>query len=232
MSERQELIDRRCLAFSGKDGLPSCQWVGTSGAHLEGYFCLDPASPDLRFLRKLARKLIAPFIGQGIDVVATPATGSLPLNTMVTDELQNIEGRFIASIWADKEGPHGQTQFVINRPTFAEHLHNKKALLVEDYINRQYTADKLISVMHDIGGEVVGVTTVGANSNVNAKSLKVPRFHSLCEVAYKVWSPKECAAQGPCSRLEPFVVDPGLGHGAEYKAAHPDYQGGFITILS
>jgi hypothetical protein len=30
----------------------------------------------------------------------------------------------------------------------------------------------------------------------------------------------------------PIVADEALGHGADYQKAHPDYEGGFVELLS
>ena len=233
MSIEQELIDRRCLAYSGQGGVPECQWIGTSGAHLSGYFCLDPASPDLVFIKKIARELIAPFIGLGIKTVVTPATGSIPLSLLVTEELMAAEGDdTIKSVWADKvikgDGTKG---FDFTRPGFSGHVAGQKVLLVEDVINRQHTASQVIELIRAVGGELVGVTTVAAQGKITAESLDVPSFHKLCEINYDAWEPEQCTLEGPCSRKSPIVADPGLGHGQEHQQAHSDYQGGYITLL-
>ena len=230
---KQELVDRRCLNFSGQGGVPRCQWVGTSGAHLDGYFCLDPASPDTRFMRRLARELVAPFTGQGIRAVVTPAIGSISLGAFAADALMEADGAgTVWSLWADKlETGAIAKNFGLIRPTFASRVQGMNTLIVEDIINRRYTATKVKECVQQAGGVVVGMATAVALQDVHAANLGVPRLHALCNIAYNSWAPEQCAQEGPCSRNEPFVVDEGLGHGDAYQQKHPLYGGGFIKLL-
>jgi adenine/guanine phosphoribosyltransferase-like PRPP-binding protein len=229
----QELIGRRCLSLSGEHGVPSCQWIGTSGAHLDGYFCLDRASPDLGFLRRVARRLITPFIGLGIQTVITPAIGSIPLSTLAAEELMASEATTVSSVWADKvasEGPGMTSDFDFVRPGYAELVADALVLIVEDVINRKYTVSRVRDRARGLGAHIVGIASVASLEDVDAASLDVPILHNLCEVRYSSWSPSDCAEQGPCSRSEPIVINPGLGHGIEYQTRNSGYPGGFISL--
>src|SRR5581483_4308429 len=216
---QQELTERQCLSFSGKGGVPKCQWIGTSGAHLDGYFCLDRASPDLKFLHKVTRQLISPFVGLDIQTVITPAIGSIPLSTLVAEELM-ATGISVSSVWADKvasEEPSRASDFDFIRPGYAELVAGTPCLIVEDVINKMHTVSRVRDRARALGARIVGVASVATLYDVDAASLNVPILHSLCQIRYNSWTPSACAEQGPCSRYDPIVVDPGLGHGAEYQ---------------
>lgn len=103
--------------------------------------------------------------------------------------------------------------------------------MVEDIINRRHTVLKVMSRIRELGGEVIGVSAVVTLPDVSAENLGTLQFERMGEISYQAWPPDQCVREGPCSRSEPVVVDPGLGHGAEFAAEHPDYAGGFVTLL-
>ncbi|HEV2403052.1 MAG TPA: phosphoribosyltransferase [Candidatus Saccharimonadales bacterium] len=227
-----ELYERQCLALSGENDVPRCQWIGISGAHLDGYFCLDRATPDLVFLRKVSRRLITPFIGLGVQTVITPAIGTIPLGALVTEELMAADHTLVYSVWADKtaSGEPDMTDFDFVRPGHTELVTNARVLIVDDIINRRYTVSRVRDRARGLGAHVVGVASVASLGDVSAENLNVPLLHNLCKIKYDSWAPAACTEQGPCSRLEPVVVNPGLGHGAEYQAKNPEYPGGFVLL--
>jgi orotate phosphoribosyltransferase len=239
MNVRQELVQRGCLYFSGRDGIPDCQFIGVSGNHLAGYNNFDPALRDIDFLRRVTRQLVAPFVQRDreIGAVVTAATGSIPLEVLSALAIMETEDRNnVAGIWADKIEELDDLVFAFIRPGFAEAIaeatdRGQQVLIVEDMINRQFTIRKLISSTRAAGGDIAGVATIAANKGVTAQSLAVPVVNQLCEVAYDTWTPEKCAKEGPCSNAVPIVVDEALGHGAAYQLRYPDYIGGYINLV-
>jgi adenine/guanine phosphoribosyltransferase-like PRPP-binding protein len=237
MNVLQELADRGCVYASGKLGVPDCQFIGTSGAHLQGYFNFDPAMPDIAFLDELAALLAKPFAGKNVGAIVYPAVGSIQLGALVALKLSQMEGTSVAGIWADKvKDEHDQLQgFAFERPGFLPTLQKviaegKGIGIVDDMINRQYTMGLILEAVRSAGGEVVGVSTVAANRDVTAESLGVSELTILCEIAYDTMKPEACEQSGWCAKGIPIVVNDGLGHGSDFQKIHPDYKGGFIEL--
>jgi hypothetical protein len=51
-------------------------------------------------------------------------------------------------------------------------------------------------------------------------------LEALASVSFAAVDPDECAL---CQKEVPIVED--IGHGADYKAEHPDYAGGYVKLL-
>ncbi len=54
----------------------------------------------------------------------------------------------------------------------------------------------------------------------------MPRLETLATVSFDAVAEEACPL---CAAQVPIVED--IGHGAGYRAAHPDYPGGYVTLL-
>lgn len=222
MNARKELENVGCI-YTG-------HFVGVSTKHLAGYCNIDPLLPHVTLVGKMVKELVEHFKDDGVEVVATPAVGAIPFAHWGAIHLKKMTGREISGVWADKVSGATQREFIFEREGFTQHVKGKKVLILEDMINQMASIKAMIKTVTEAGGEIVGVGSIAANRGADAKALKVPKFVKLCSVEYDVWDADDCPVNGLCAKGEPIVED--IGHGDDYKKAHPKYKGGYIKLLS
>ncbi len=154
--------------------------------------------------------------------VVGAATGAIPL-ALVTAMHLNNGTLYPGYAWADKDGD----DFVFERAGFIEQLAGKQVLVVEDLLNTGDTTKKIIALVRQHGGEVIGVSVVCNRGNETAESLGVPRLEELASVDFQAFDADTCPL---CADAVPIVAD--IGHGSEYLVGHPDYLGGYINVLT
>lgn len=193
-------------------------FVYKSGKHGSGYINMDPLFPDVDLVGMLCAKLVEPFEGQ-FDTVASPATGGVVLAFASATE---THGRRPAAVWADKHGDG----FRFERAGFVNHLNGKRVLVVEDLLTTGSSVFKVCREAEKHGAEIIGVSVICNRGGVTAEQLRVSRLEALATVNFSAANPDVCEL---CGKRVPIIED--IGHGAEYKLAHPDYQGGFSKVL-
>ena len=99
--------------------------------------------------------------------------------------------------------------------------------MVEDLLNTGGSVEKVRREVERHSGQLVGVSVICNRGNLTADRLGVPRLEALASVNFEAIPADECPL---CASAVPIVED--IGHGAEYRATHPDYAGGYITVIS
>lgn len=204
-----EELEKIGAVFRGK------HFVYASGKHGDGYINMDMMFPHTAVVAEICRELAAPFAGE-FDTVAAPATGGIVLSVL-TAQATNTKG-----VWADKAG---DGDFAFERAGFLEQVKGKRVLVVEDLLTTGGSVEKVCRQIERAGGTVVAVSVVCNRGAVTAEMLQVPTLHSLAEVSFTAYEPQECPG---CQNTLPIVSD--MGHGDEYKAEHPEYAGGYVTL--
>lgn len=202
-------------------------FVYKSGKHGPGYINMDPVFPNTGLMWQIGTHLWMPFAGQ-FDVIAAPAVGGIVLAIAAAFTLHyevdiGSGGPIVSAVWADKQGD----DFVFERAGFAERLYGKRVLVVEDLLTTGDSVSKVCRAAELLGAETVGVSAIVNRGGVTAEQLNVPRLESLASVSFDAVLETHCDL---CAKQVPIVED--IGHGAEYKLAHPDYLGGYSKVLS
>jgi orotate phosphoribosyltransferase len=218
MDVRKELEAKGCT-YNG-------HFVGTSGKHLGGYCNVDPILPHVTVVAEMARMMVAPFSDKNVDTVVSPAVGGIPLSHWGAYQLERLTGKTTLGVWADKAKPDG---FAFERRGFLEAVQGRRVIILEDMINQMFSMRKVVDLIKQAGGDLVGVAAIAVNKGVSADAIGVPTLVKLCDVPYDVWSPEDCLKDGLCSQHVPIVVD--IGHGDEFRELHPDYPGGYTRLL-
>ncbi len=195
-------------------------FVYTSGKHGSAYINLDPLFPNVGLVSQLGNLLVKPFVGQ-VDTVIAPATGGIVLSVLAARALVD-RGYPVAATWADKH----DDGFVVERAGFAEHLRDKRVLVVEDLLNTGGSVEKVCREAERHGGQLVGVSVICNRGSLTADKLRVPRLEALVSVSFEAIPADECPL---CESAVPIVVD--IGHGAKYRIDHPGYAGGYVTMI-
>jgi orotate phosphoribosyltransferase len=196
-------------------------FVYTSGKHGSGYINLDPLFPNVGLMAKICARLVEPFLGE-FDTVAAPAVGGIELAVLAAAAADNDE-RPVAVAWADKN----DNGFRFERAGFEQHITGKRVLVVEDLLTTGDSVAKVCDQARSLGAELIGVSVICNRGGVSASDLGVPVLAELATVNFTAVAEAECEL---CANAEPIVED--VGHGGAYKERHPDYQGGFVRLLS
>lgn len=202
-----------------------CLFVSTTGKLLTGYVNCEVIYPHYPVVQDLVRQLVEPFLGE-VEAFVCPATGDIVLAQYATI-LANRLGHPTTAVWADKDG--SDNSYRIERNGFESAVRGKKVVVLNDRISQGGTTLKVISEARRLDCEVLAVATLAGVSRATPEMLGVPRVHALSIIDVETFPPEEVP-----SRYQgfPIVVDESLGHGAQYKAEHPDYPGGFIKLLT
>ncbi|MGH3546067.1 MAG: phosphoribosyltransferase family protein [Mycobacteriales bacterium] len=204
-------------------------FVYKSGKHGSGYINLDTIFPNVGVVSDLCADLIAPFLGVtetgdtetgGVDTVAAPAVGGIVLSVLAGCAFRDA-GRSVSAIWADKNGD----DFAFERAGFTDQLRGKRVLVVEDLLTTGGSVAKVCRQAERHGAEIVGVSVVCNRGGVTASQLGVARLEALTSVSFTAVDPGTCSL---CVAGTPIVDD--IGHGGAYKAEHPTYKGGYISV--
>lgn len=196
-------------------------FVYVSGKHGSGYINIDPLFPDVALVSQLCEKLVEPYVGS-VDAVVAPATGGIVLSVLSARALLD-KGDVVSSVWADKTGDR---DFAFERAGFADAVKGKRVLVVEDLLTTGFSVEKVSRLVERHGGEIAGVSVVVNRGSVTAASLDVPRLDALVSVEFEATEADRCPL---CAAETPIVED--IGHGGEFRAQHPEYQGGYMKLL-
>jgi orotate phosphoribosyltransferase len=197
-------------------------FVYTSGKHGSAYINSDPMFPDAGVVAEIADHLVEPFLGR-VDTVVAPAVGGIVLTVQCALAFHR-RGENVASVWADKADGGA---FVFERAGFVQHVKGKRVLVVEDLLNTGGSVEKTCRLVEANGGKLVGASVVCNRGSSTPESLQVPELTTLAKVQMDVYEADACPL---CAEERPIVDD--LSHGDRFKATHPDYPGGYVSLVS
>lgn len=195
-------------------------FVYKSGKHGPHYINPDLIFPNVNRLSRICRMLVEPFEDR-IDTVAAPATGGIVIAALSALSLCH-RGHDAVAVWADKNGD----SLAFERAGFIAQLHDKRVLVVEDLLTTGSSVDRVCREAERHGAHIVGVSAICNRGGVTAAQLGVPRLEALADVSFQAFDSKECEL---CASSVPIVLD--IGHGNKYKTRHPEYPGGYVTLL-
>jgi orotate phosphoribosyltransferase len=200
-----------------------CLFVSTTGKLLTGYVNCEVIFPYIRVVEDLVVQLVEPFLGS-VDGFICPATGDIVL-LQAANRFAHDSGYTTTAVWADKQPDNS---YHIERNGFAEAIRGRRVLVLNDRISQGGTALKVVAEARQLGCEVVGVATLAGVTSASAEMLGVSRLHALSIIDVQAF-PLDAVPDEYVGL--PIVVDEPLGHGVDYQKLHPDYAGGFITLL-
>lgn len=195
-------------------------FVYTSGKHGSAYINLDPMFPEVSVVAEISDRLIEPYLGR-VDTVVAPATGGIVL-TVQCGLAFSRRNETVGAVWADKSNEG----FLFERAGFLQHITGKRVLVVEDLLNTGGSVEKTCRLVERHGGQLVGASVVCNRGTSTKESLQVPKLTSLINMKMDVFEKQSCPL---CEEQRPIVDD--LAHGDKYKVAHPDYKGGYVSLL-
>ncbi len=185
-------------------------FIFTSGRHSSVYVSKDALYPHTQLTSQIGRMMAEKCSHLNMDTVAAPALGGIILSQWVGYHLTQIKEQEVNSVYAEKDGKGG---FEFTRG-YDKFIKDKKVLAVEDLTTTGNSVKKVVKVIEEYGGEVVGVCVI-INRNpdrVNTKMFDLP-FFELAVFEAEDYSEDEAPAE-----LMAQPINTEFGHGKEYLA--------------
>ncbi len=163
-----------------------------SGALLEGHFLLASGRHSAQYIEKfrlleqprltsrLCAEIARRFADDGIECVVGPVTGGI----ILAFEVARILG--VRAVYAER-ADDGKG-FALRRGF--ELKPNEKCLVVEDIVTTGGSAQKVVELVRENSGEVMGVALLVDRSN-GALRIDAPRVESLLTMQVESWAPGE-----------------------------------------
>ena len=163
-----------------------------SGALLEGHFLLASGRHSAQYIEKfrlleqprltsrLCAEIARRFDGDGIECVIGPVTGGI----ILAFEVARILG--VRAVYAERADDG--IGFALRRGF--ELKPNEKCLIVEDIVTTGGSAQKVVELTRENGGDVGGVALLVDRSN-GALQIDAPRVESLLTLQVESWAPGE-----------------------------------------
>ncbi|MDO8470868.1 MAG: phosphoribosyltransferase family protein [bacterium] len=193
-------------------------FVLTSGKHSEVYVNKDALYPYTGKTGRLCEMIAKHFEQDGVQTVIGPAMGGVILSQWTAYHLDWILGRDVSAVYAEKVG-NGDA-FTISRG-YDELIPGRKVLVVEDVLTTGGSAKKVVEVVRQLGGNVVGVGVLCNRGGVTFHDVgDVPKLFALCTITLNTWAREECPL---CSQGVP------IKHGRWQGARVPAPETGIST---
>lgn len=163
-----------------------------SGALLEGHFLLASGRHSAQYIEKfrlleqpgltsrLCAEIARRFENDGIECVVGPVTGGI----ILAFEVARILG--VRAVYAERA--EDGVNFALRRGFQLKP--NEKCLVVEDIVTTGGSAQKVVELVRENGGDVVGVALLVDRSN-GALKIDAPRVESLLTMQVESWAPGE-----------------------------------------
>lgn len=177
--------------------------VYSSGKHGDTYFNKNRIFTKPDYISWIGKQFAQEFADNKIDAVIGPVTGGAILSSWTAYYLSEVENKNIHSLYADKKGD----DFVIKRG-YDKFCRNKNVLVVEDVLTTGNSIKKVIKVVIDNGGRVVGIASICNRGSLTKSDFGVKKFFSLKIIELKSYSAKDCPL---CDKGIPINKE--LGHG-------------------
>ncbi len=188
--------------------------VYSADGHGSAYVNKDAVFPYTKKISRLCKIIAEQFVDDGIEIVIGPATGGIIMSQWVAYHLEEMTGKEVLSIYAEKTKVAGKDkQFVIKRG-YDKLIAGKKVLVVEDILNSGDSAGKVVKVSRETGGYVKGLAVLCKRGGVTLEKVFNPeRLFFLVDIKMDVWDEKNCPL---CKQGIPINTD--VGKGREYLA--------------
>lgn len=186
-------------------------FVYNSSRHGPDYVNKDAVYPDTEATDELCQGIAERFCGDNVEVVVAPAVGGVILSQGVARHLTKMTGQKVLGIYADKEG---EDALVIRRG-YDQFVPDKRVLVVDDVLTTGGSARRLVELIRNLGGFVVGVGVLCNRGNVQPSGVgdPPPRLEALINVQMLTYPEGECPL---CDQGVP--INTKIGEGSKYLA--------------
>lgn len=188
--------------------IPNDHFVGTSGMHIDTYINKDALYPHTKETSEVGKLFAEKYKDKNIDVVVAPALGGIILSVWTAHHLSQLNSKDVLGVYTEKT-PEGNQIFTRG---YDKYISGKNILIVEDLTTTGGSVLKVVNVVKEKDGNIVGVCVM-VNKNpklVNSETLGIP-FDSLSEFPVEAYEAKDCPL---CKAGVPVNVT--VGHGKKF----------------
>jgi len=199
--------------------LTNGHFIYTGGMHGTAYINMRAVAQDAYWLQTTIGGYLGTVLnGYGPGLVIGPEALGRNLAQVVGSFLK------IPAIWCDVDETDGNKRATFSpKFGFGRLVRGKRVVIVDDLLTTGSSIKLVSRLVADSGGNVVAAGVVVRRSpEVTAWDCDVPELRVLVDVdGFEVFTPKQCAERGPCSKQVPVVLRP--GHGYKWVLDHPRY---------
>ena len=183
-------------------------FVYSSGRHSSVYVNKDAVYVHSKTIAALCELMARPYEAEQIDVVVGPVLGGIVLSQWVAHALneRRASGETLA-VYAEKENDRPDKLFAFHRG-YDRYIAGKNILVVEDVLTTGGSVRKVIELVRQHGGNVVGLSALCNRGGVQAHDVGDVPIASLLTIDLATYTAAECPF---CKQGVPINTDLGKG---------------------
>ncbi len=180
--------------------------VYTSGKHGSAYVNKDAVYPYTEDISQLCEAIAGQFFrnNEEVDVVVGPALGGIVLTQWVAHHLTRLSCSTVLAVYAEK-GPDGN--FIFTRG-YDKLVTGRRVLVVEDILNTGGSVRKVVDLVRQTGGYVVGIGALCNRGGVTIHDVGDSKLISLVDISMDAWDANNCPL---CAKGLPINTTVGKG---------------------
>ncbi len=188
-------------------------FVYNSGRHSSVYVNKDALYLHTDITRQLCEQMAFHYDAEQVDVVVGPVMGGIILSQWVAAALnaRRTSGETLA-VYAEKEDTASGSRFEFRRG-YDAYIQGKRILVVEDVLTTGGSARRVVELVRQHGGTVVGLSALCNRGNVQAQDVGDVPLQTLITLPLDTYTEAECPF---CQQGIP--VNTALGKGKAFLA--------------
>lgn len=183
-------------------------FVYNSGRHSSVYVNKDALYLHTNITRRLCEQMASSYDADTVDVVVGPVMGGIILSQWVAAALnaRRTSGETLA-VYAEKEDTTSGSQFSFRRG-YDTYIAGKRILVVEDVLTTGGSARKVVELVRQHSGDVVGLSALCNRGNVQPHDVGNVPLQTLVTLPLDTYTEEECPF---CKQRIPVNTELGKG---------------------
>lgn len=183
-------------------------FVYNSGRHSSVYVNKDALYLHTGVTRRICEQMASHYDAEQIDVVVGPVMGGIILSQWVTAALnaRRTSGETLA-VYAEKEDTPSGSRFEFRRG-YDKYIAGKRILVVEDVLTTGGSARRVVELVRQHGGNVVGLNALCNRGNVQSQDVGNVPLQTLVTLPLDTYTEEECPY---CKQGVPVNTELGKG---------------------
>ena len=183
-------------------------FVYNSGRHSSIYVNKDALYLHTNVTRQICGQMASHYDAEQVDVVVGPVMGGIILSQWVAAALNArcTSGETLA-VYAEKEDTPSGSQFEFRRG-YDKYIEGKRILIVEDVLTTGGSARRVIELVRQHGGIVVGLSALCNRGNVQSQDVGDVPLQTLVTLPLDTYTEEECPF---CKQGVPVNTELGKG---------------------
>jgi orotate phosphoribosyltransferase len=167
-------------------------FVYNSGRHSSVYVNKDALYLHTNVTQRLCEQMASHYDAEQVDVVVGPVMGGIILSQWVTAALnaRRTSGETLA-VYAEKEDTSSGSRFEFRRG-YDKYIAGKRILVVEDVLTTGGSARRVIEVVRQHGGIVIGLSALCNRGNVQSQDVGDVPLQTLVTLPLDTYTEEEC----------------------------------------